>query len=71
MLLNSNEVQGKLSAGRAGVLVQTASRRRKAGRVVLGAFARAPSSGELTSALNHLAKNPQKKREAYEDILWL
>ncbi len=73
MLLNSNEVQGKLSAGggRATALTQDPRpEAEKLDELFWAAFGRAPSSGELTSALSHLGKNPQKKREAFEDIIW-
>lgn len=73
MLLNSVDVQGKLTAGggRAESLAKdTRPDAQKIEELFWMAFARGPSSGELTSALNHLEKNPQKRREAYEDILW-
>jgi hypothetical protein len=73
MLLNSAEVQGKLSAGggRAEALAKDPRPDDvKIDELFWAAFGRAPSSGELTSAQNHLAKNPEKRREAYEDILW-
>jgi hypothetical protein len=73
MLLNSNEVQGKLGAGgsRAERLAKDPRPdEQKLDELFWAAFARAPSSGEVASALNHLAKNPDKRKEAYEDILW-
>ena len=73
MLLNSAEVQGKLAAagGRADAFVKDARPvAAKIDELFWAAFGRAPSSGELTSALNHLSKNPPKQREAVEDILW-
>jgi hypothetical protein len=73
MLLNSNEVQGKLSSGggRADALAKDPRPdAEKLDELFWACFGRAPSSGELTSALSHLEKNPQKRREAYEDILW-
>lgn len=73
MLLNSNEVQGKLSAagGRAEAFVKDVrSDESKIAELFWAAFGRAPSSGELTSALSHVSKNALKKREAIEDILW-
>jgi hypothetical protein len=73
MLLNSNDVQTKLaSAGsRAEQLAKDPrSDEAKVEELFWSAFGRAPSSGEATSALNHLAKAPDKRREAFEDIVW-
>ncbi|HEV3166324.1 MAG TPA: DUF1549 domain-containing protein [Isosphaeraceae bacterium] len=73
MLLNSNDVQSKLSASgsRAEALAKDARPEpEKIEELFWAAFGRAPSSGESTSALAHLAARPDKKREAYEDILW-
>jgi hypothetical protein len=73
MLLNSGEVQGKLSAagGRAETLVKdTRPDEAKVEELFWSAFGRAPSSGETASALAHLAAHADKKREAYEDIVW-
>ncbi|MFO0907957.1 MAG: DUF1549 and DUF1553 domain-containing protein [Isosphaeraceae bacterium] len=73
MLLNSSDVQTKLtsSAGRAEQLAKDPrSDAQKIEELFWTAFGRAPSSGEATSALDHVARHPDKKREAYEDILW-
>lgn len=73
MLLNSGEVQGKLSAGgsRAEALVKDPRpEANKIEELFWAAFARAPTSGEVASATAHLAAHADKKREAYEDILW-
>jgi hypothetical protein len=73
MLLNSGEVQGKLSAagGRAETLVKdTRPDEAKVEELFWSAFGRTPSSGETASALAHLAAHADKKREAYEDIVW-
>ena len=74
MLLNSAEVQGKLSAGggRAEALTTDKTRpdAQKIEELFWAAFGRAPSSSETASALHHLAAHPDKKREAIEDILW-
>ncbi|GAC1475944.1 MAG: DUF1549 domain-containing protein [Isosphaeraceae bacterium] len=73
MLLNSSEVQGKLSAAgsRAERLAQDPGPDApKLEALFWSAFGRAPSSGEIASALSHLARNAQKRREAYEDIVW-
>jgi hypothetical protein len=34
------------------------------------AFGRAPTRTELDAALAHIAKRPDKVKEAYEDVLW-
>ncbi|MGE3818189.1 MAG: DUF1549 domain-containing protein, partial [Isosphaeraceae bacterium] len=73
MLLNSAEVQAKLTA--AGSTAERLAKdagpdEPKIEEMFWAAFGRAPSSGETASALNHLAKNPETRREAFEDILW-
>jgi hypothetical protein len=73
-LLNSDEVQNKLSrgGGRADVLA-TKDKRSEAEKVkelFLWAFAHEPSAEQLQSALAHVAKNTQNKKAAYENILW-
>ncbi len=73
MLLNSAEVQGKLSAtgGRAEALAKDPRPHAlKVEELFWTAFGRAPSSGESTSALDHLIARSDKTREAYEDIIW-
>jgi hypothetical protein len=72
-LLNSSEVQGKLSAatGRAAQLAaaQDRSREDKIREIYLRVYSRQPQSDELTVALEHLAKAKDEKL-AFEDILW-
>src|SRR5262249_41005449 len=73
MLLNSTEVQSKLAAPGSRAEQLAKDPRPDAPKVeelFWAAFARAPSSGETQSALDHLAKHPDKRREAFEDILW-
>jgi hypothetical protein len=73
MLLNSNDVQTKLAGagGRAEALAKDARPdSEKVDELFWAAFGRAPSSGEEASALAHIAAHADKKREAYEDILW-
>ncbi len=73
-LLNSNEVQGKLSRG--GGLVDQLVRDKKKSHgdkvVVLfqWCFSRSPSDSDLSAALRHIAKNESNVKLAYEDILW-
>jgi hypothetical protein len=72
-LLNSSEVQGKLSAGdgRAALLAGDANRTReqKVREIYLRVYAREPQPDEAAVALAHLAKAKDEKL-AYEDILW-
>ena len=73
MLLNSTEVQSKLSAGNSRAEQLAKDPRpddKKIEDLFWSAFGREPSSGETTTAIAHLAKNPQKRKEAFEDILW-
>ncbi len=73
-LLNSDEVQGKLSrsGGRADVLARdtTRSDAEKVEELFLWAFARKPTDKQRQEALEHLAKHASNKRVAYENILW-
>lgn len=73
MLLNSSEVQSKLSAaGSRADRLATDNRRdeEKLGELFWTAFGRAPSSTETAAALEHLAKHASTRKAAYEDILW-
>jgi hypothetical protein len=73
LLLNSAEIQGKLAAGEGRAAALAKDPRPDAEKVAelfWDAFARAPSSSETAAALDHLAKAPEKRKEAYEDILW-
>ena len=73
-LLNSNEVQGKLSAGsgRAAMLANDKDRtdEAKIQELYLWVYSRQPTSDELQVALAHIGKHQEKKTVAYEDILW-
>jgi hypothetical protein len=74
-LLNSDEVQGKLSraGGRADALVNPKDVRsdtEKVEELFMWAFARKPSSDDLKAALEHIDKNKAQKKIAYENILW-
>jgi hypothetical protein len=72
-LLNSSEVQGKLSAatGRAAQLAGAKDRSRedKIREIYLRVYSREPQSDELGIALEHLTKAKDEKL-AFEDILW-
>ncbi len=73
-LLNSSEVQGKISSGsgRAAVLAADKSRPEedKLKELYRWVYARDPDAEELSIALAHIAKQGDKKQAAYEDILW-
>ncbi len=79
-LLNSDEVQGKITRGgaRADSLAAAKDTRPDTEKVTdlfLWAFARKPTKDDLASALDHIkkmeAKNgPTGKKTAYENILW-
>jgi len=73
MLLNSNEVQVKLSSpgSRAEQLFQDPRPdAQKIDDLFWAAFSRAPSERETARALEHLAKHAAGKRSAFEDIIW-
>jgi hypothetical protein len=72
-LLNSDEMQNKLSrgGGRADTLAKDARPdAEKVEELFLWAFARKPTPGQLEAALAHIAKHGQNKKVAYENILW-
>ncbi len=72
-LLNSSEVQGKLSDanGRAAKLAADAARthEEKVRELYFWVYAREPVAEELQVALGHLEKS-ENKQQAYEDVLW-
>ncbi len=72
-LLNSSEVQGKLSAGggRAALLAgqKDRSREDKVREIYLRVYSREPQADEMAVALAHLEKSKDEKL-AFEDILW-
>jgi hypothetical protein len=72
-LLNSEEVQGKITrgGGRADLLAKDPRPdAEKVSELFLWAFAREPSPADLRAALTHLEKNAKNKKPAYENILW-
>jgi hypothetical protein len=77
-LLNSEEVQGKLSraGGRADALAKDPRPDAdKVAELFAWAFARKPTDSDMTAALDHVAKmtakgGPAGKKAAYENILW-
>ena len=73
-LLNSNEVQSKLSAatGRAALLANQKETpdEEKLRELYLWVYSRYPKPDELAVAGAHIEKHKDKKQVAYEDILW-
>jgi len=72
-LLNSDEVQNKLSQG-GGRAEQMAKDPRpdpeKVGELFMWAFAHKPTADQLSLALAHIGQHPNDKKSAYENILW-
>ncbi|MCE9605420.1 MAG: DUF1553 domain-containing protein [Planctomycetia bacterium] len=74
-LLNSQEVQGKLSGNgaRAANLVKNTEQpvKEKIRMLYMAAFSRAPSADETATAEAYIARaDAANQRQAYEDILW-
>jgi hypothetical protein len=72
-LLNSEEVQSKLTraSGRADQLAKDPRPDAdKVEEVFLWAVGRPPTAPQMNLALNILSRNPGKKKQAYEDIIW-
>lgn len=73
-LLNSGEIQGKLTAsgGQAARLAADTARphEAKVRELYLLAFSRPPTAEETAVALAHIQKYPDKPQQAYEDIIW-
>jgi hypothetical protein len=72
-LLNSQEVQTKLSVGggRADTLAKDArSDAQKVEELFIWAFARRPTQNQLDLALENIQLNAANKRVAYENIIW-
>jgi hypothetical protein len=72
-LLNSDEVQGKLTRanGRAEKMSKdTRPEAEKVDELFLWAFARTPTDEQRNVALEHIAKHSANKKVAYENILW-
>lgn len=73
-LLNSGEIQGKLTngAGKAATLAADKGRthEQKVRELYLLAFSREPRPEELAVAVGHINKNAEDPKRAYEDIVW-
>ena len=82
-LLNAKDIQSKLAAdtGRAALLAADSRHKdEKIRELYAWAFSRPPTAGELSLARSHLEKGtkdkdgketPARKRQAYEDLLWV
>lgn len=73
-LLNSSEVQNKISSGsgRAALLANEKDRpdADKVKELYRWVYSREPNQDELNIALAHITKNEANKKAAYEDIVW-
>lgn len=72
-LLNSDEVQGKLSRAGGRADLMSKDKRPDAEKVdelFLWAFGRKPSKEQMEIALEMIGKNSSNKKLAYEDIIW-
>jgi hypothetical protein len=73
-LLNSSEIQGKLTStsGNAHRLADHTSRSHEARirELYLLAFSREPTTEELSIAQAHIHKNEKEPKRAYEDVVW-
>lgn len=72
-LLNSKEIQAKLSSDSALPASLAASSDAvdvKVTQLYLTAFSRPPTQSELETATKYIASQPEKPRQAYEDLVW-
>lgn len=73
-LLNSGEIQGKLTTGNGRAAMLAADKARphdvKIRELYLLTFGRVPQPEELAVALAHIEKNTEDPKRAYEDIVW-
>ena len=73
-LLNSSEIQGKLTAGNGSAARLAGDKTRphevKIRELYLLTFSRVPTPEEMTIALAHINKNEMDPKRAYEDIVW-
>jgi hypothetical protein len=74
-LLNSSEVQGKISSGSGRAALLSAEKDRtdeeRVQELYRWVYARNPDAEEMKIAMGHLAKQqPQAKKAGWEDIIW-
>jgi hypothetical protein len=73
-LLNSDEVQGKLSAGNGRVDLLVKDPRpdaEKVNELCLWAWGHLPTESQMQAALEHVNANAANKKVAYENLLWV
>jgi hypothetical protein len=73
-LLNSSEIQGKLTSASGNAARLAGEKERphelRIRELYLLAFSRVPTTDEMSIALAHVQKNEQDPKRAYEDIVW-
>jgi Protein of unknown function (DUF1553)/Protein of unknown function (DUF1549) len=72
-LLNSQEIQNKLTAGNGRADILAKDKRTDAEKVdelFMWAFSRRPSAEHRQVALDHIARHAMNKKVAYENLLW-
>ena len=73
-LLNSSEVQGKISSGSGRAALLSAEKERtdeeRVQELYRWVYSRSPDGEEMKIAMGHLAKHQQNKKTAWEDIIW-
>lgn len=73
-LLNSNEVQGKISAGNSRPALLAGEKERDASQKISElyrwVYSREPDSEEMNIALAHIEKHKENAKIAFEDITW-
>ena len=73
-LLNSSEVQNKISSGTGRASLLSGEKERadadKIKELYRWVYSREPGQDELNIALAHITKNEANKKLAYEDIIW-
>jgi hypothetical protein len=73
-LLNSNEIQGKISGGSRIAAWMNDKEKSDSDRMTelfLTCYARTPTADEMELALKHIEAKKDKKKEAYEDLMWV
>ena len=72
-LLNSSEVQNKISSGNGRAATLAKDMRppeEKVSELYLSVYGRQPDAEELKIAIEHIASNSEKPQAAYEDLVW-
>lgn len=73
-LLNSNEIQGKISAGGARADLLNNNKDRSASQKIeelwLWCFSRTPTADEMKTAVDYLEAKKANQKAAWEDLIW-